>query len=295
MTATKKSAGSGAAQELALGVKVGETPPPRDHVTPVTGPVSSGSALMKSEQRVGGSIQAAPDGSTASVFQLMQQAIEKGTDPAALEKLMDLAERVTKREAALEFHRALAAFQAECPPIGKVKEAKIATKSGGSYSYTFAPLEEIARVVKPLLLKHGFSYGWDSTVTAGQLSCACTLRHINGHSTSANFTLPTENTSAMSPQQKVGAALTFAQRKTLESVLGLNTTEEDTDAIAREVDPTPITSDQLLALEDMVLETEVDLPRFLKYLEVAALKDLPAARYQQAVAALNEKKTRRAK
>lgn len=227
--------------------------------------------------------------STPHVGQLLQLAIEKGVDPAALEKLVDLHERVTKRDAALEFARALAAFQSECPPIGKVKTAKIATRSGGEYSYTYAPLDEIVRVVKPLLLAHGFSYGWDSDVTGGQLKCTCTLRHVNGHSTTASFTLPVENPSAMSPQQKVGAALTFAQRKTLESVLGLNTTEEDSDAIAREVDPTPVSEDQLVELQDLAAEAQVDMPRFLKFLQVDALATLPAARYAEAKSALTQK------
>lgn len=254
----------------------------------------SGNSVAVRDERADGDLAAITGGSVGGIQQLLQLAIEKGAGVEALEKLVGLHERVTAREAALEFARQLADFQANCPAIGKNKTAEIATKGGGRYSYQYAPLEEIVRIVKPLLVARGFSYGWDSDVTGGQLRCTCTLRHVNGHSTAGSFTLPVENPSAMSPQQKVGAALTFAQRKTLESVLGLNTTEDDTDAVSREIDPTPVSSDQLIELEDLVAESGTDLKRFLKYLAVGALKDLPAARYGEAKAALLEKGRKRA-
>jgi len=246
------------------------------------------------DERGGNGVQSMAEGGVGSIQQLLQLAIEKGTGFEALEKLVDLHERVTKREAALEFNRALTAFQAECPAIGKNKTAQIATRSGGSYSYQYAPLEEIARIVKPLLIKHGFSYGWASSVDGAMLTCICTLRHVNGHSESAPFTLPVDNPSAMSPQQKMGAALSFAQRKTLESVLGLNTTEEDSDGVAREVDPTPISDDQLTELEDLMEEIGADRARFLRFLAVPKLGDLPATRFQEAKNALKAKKNRKA-
>lgn len=243
-----------------------------------------------------GDLQAITAGGVGSIQQLLQLAIERGAGVEALEKLVGLHERVTAREAALEFARQLADFQAKCPPIGKTKTAKIVTKGGGSYSYQYAPLEEIVRTVKPLLVARGFSYGWDAKVDErGQmLTCTCTLRHINGHRESSGFSLPVENPSAMSPQQKVGAALTFSQRYSLVAVLGLNTTEEDSDGVAREIDPTPINPDQLLELDDLVAESGTDRARFLKYLAIDALENLPAARYTEAKAALLQKGRKRA-
>jgi hypothetical protein len=230
-----------------------------------------------------------------SVTELLQLAIEKGTPVEQLTVLVDLHERLSNRAAAVEFAQAMAAFQAECPPIHKSSTAKIATQKGGQYSYTYAELDEIARTINPILAKFGLSYSWDSAVDdRGQiLTCTCTVRHLNGHSVTSKFTLPIENPSAMNPQQKVAAALTFAKRQTLTSALGLTTTDEDPDSV-KQVDPTPVSEDQLIQLEDLVTETQIDLPRFLKYLEISALKDLPAARFKEAVAALNEKKQRKA-
>jgi hypothetical protein len=53
---------------------------------------------------------------------------------------------------------ALAAFQAEMPKVAKSKTAKVPTKAGGSYSYTYAGLAEVSDAAMSLLPKHGLSF-----------------------------------------------------------------------------------------------------------------------------------------
>jgi hypothetical protein len=230
--------------------------------------------------------------SEPTVARLLQLALEKGTPVESLEKLVALHERVEERNARRAFFEAMAAFQAECPPIHKASTAEITTNKGGKYKYTYAELDEIARTINPFLAKHGLSYSWNSKVDGKALTCWCTARHRDGYSGEpVEFTLPIDNPSAMSDQQKVGAALTFAKRQTLTSAFGLVTTDDDTDAA--EVDPTPVSEDQLLVLEDLLTESGADRARFLKYLGVDKIEDLPRIRFQEAVTALEQKKGRR--
>src|SRR5262245_23751887 len=74
---------------------------------------------------------------------LIEQAIAKGADMTTLERLFALAKEVQAETARREWYAAVAAFQRDCPPIKKTKTATIPTKNGGSYSYRYAPLEEI--------------------------------------------------------------------------------------------------------------------------------------------------------
>lgn len=224
---------------------------------------------------------------SGSITELLRIAVEKGTPVEQLEKLVDLHERMELRQARAEFSQAMAAFQAECPSIKKASKAEIVTKAGGRFGYTYAELDEIARTINPIMAKHGLSYSWDSSVDKDILTCVCTVRHIAGHSITSTFTLPTESSSAMSPQQKMGAALTFAQRKSLASVMGLTTTDEDTDG-AEKSDPETITDDQVTVIEDLVREAKVGLPRYLKYMNVASLSDIRAADYKSAVVRLEQ-------
>lgn len=224
-----------------------------------------------------------------SITELLHLAVERGTPVEALEKLVALHERMEAREAAKAFAAAMVAFKVDCPMIKKTSTAQIVTKKGGRYSYTYAELDEIVSTVQPLLNVHGFSYTWDTRVeTNGMLTCTITLRHIAGHTEQSSFTLPTTTDSAMSDQQKMGAASTFAKRQTLIAVLGLTTTDNDYDAAA--IDPTPITTEQLFQLEDMIEDSGADKARFLTFIGVEKLSELRAVHFDQAVSALKQKK-----
>lgn len=215
----------------------------------------------------------------SAIIDLLRVAVEHKLPVETLERLQALHERVSDRAAATEFAHELAAFQEECPPITKTSTASIATKSGVRYSYTYADLDHIARTVRPLLGKRGFSYTWDSEVREKTLHCVCILRHVNGHAERANFAAPVESPAGMSEQQKHAAALTYARRQSLVQVLGLTTTEPDTDAANVE----PITREQADDLRDLIETEGANLTRFLKWAKIERLEDLPARDYESAV------------
>lgn len=222
-----------------------------------------------------------------SVTELLRMAVERGTPVEQLKELVALHERIEQRQARKAFFAALQAFQSECPSIPHNAKAKITTKSGTEYEYTYADLPHFVKTVSPLLSKHGFSYGWNSELHGETLAVECTLRHVDGHSERAKFSVPTANASAMSPQQKVGAAQTYCERLSLASVLGLTTVADDTDA--SEVDPSPVTDDQATFIRDLISESNTSEKRFLKWMGVTDVSQIKARDYQRAVNALQRK------
>lgn len=240
---------------------------------------------------VKGEVNELPAVNTApeAVFDLLRMAIEKGVPVEALERLQALHERVSDRAAAAEFARAVAAFQSACPPVRKTSTASILTKDGSKYSYTYAELDHIARVIGPHLQAAGLSYSWDSSMDGKLLRCTCTLRHLNGHTVTASFACPVESASAMSEQQKHAAALTYARRQSLIQVLGLTTCDPDTDA----ADPTPITDQQALDLEVLCDEAGVHKLRFLRWAGVERFEDILAVNYEAAINAVKAKQAER--
>jgi hypothetical protein len=227
-----------------------------------------------------------------SATDLLRIAVEKGATVEQLNALVDLHERMEARQARKLFAEAMRKFQAECPSIRHERTAKIATRGGSEYSYTYAELDVIAKTVNPILAKHGLSYRWNAEVEASTLKCSCVVSHEGGHEAPpATISLPVENPSAMSPQQKVGAALTFARRQTLSMALGLTTTDDDPDA--GDNDPTTISEDQITTIEDLIVETKANKPRFLEYLGVKEIAHIRQSRYAEAVAALEQKRGRK--
>lgn len=215
-----------------------------------------------------------------AIVRLLELAVERSVPVEMLERLQALHERVSDRAAATEFAQALASFQNACPAIAKTSTAEIATKSGVKYTYSYAELDQIARTIRPHLQALGLSYTWDSEMqTTGVIVCRCTLRHINGHTITASFACPTENPSAMTSQQKHAAALTYARRQSLIQVLGLTTTDPDTDG----ANPEPITEEQAHDLDTLISELGVDKPRFLRWAKVERLEDIPARNFESAI------------
>lgn len=153
---------------------------------------------------------------------LIQSAINKGIDPEALGKLLDLQDRVIAKQAASEFTLALKGFQSECPIIGKNKDG---------HNYRYADLDKIITVIRPLLDKYGLSYSFDSDVTETNVAVTCTICHVSGHSKQTRFAAPIDpNAKGMSATQKFASVTTYGRRYSLVMSLGIVVAEEDRDA-----------------------------------------------------------------
>lgn len=220
--------------------------------------------------------------------QLIYVAIQKNISPDALDKLVSLQERMNKTRAERAFNQALVTFKEKCPAIKKNRTAKIGSEDAKSYSFTYAEIDQIAMTADPILNECGFSYIWNQTATEKMVTVECVLMHEDGHQRSAFFTVPTENKSGASPQQKFGGATTFAQRRSLAAVLGLVTS--DKDFVAKDVDPAKVSEDQAVAIGDLVRETcsDDDKARFLAYMGVTRVEDIRAADYNKAIQSLGK-------
>jgi hypothetical protein len=240
------------------------------------------------ERANGGRRAAMAVASEAPIAALLQAAVEKGTPPEQLGKLVDLYERMEALDARKQFFAAMARFQEECPAIPKTSTAEVtSSRTGSKFSYTYADLDEIVATIRPYLIKNGLSYNWDSEISANgaMLTVICTVRHEAGHSERSKMTLPVESSAAMSPQQKYGAALTFAQRRTLSSALGLVTTDSEDP----KVDPAKVTAEQVAEIERLLGEAGADPEAFLEYIGAESVAAIPANKYQQAVSGLRQR------
>lgn len=222
---------------------------------------------------------------------LFRLAFEKGgATPEALGQLIALRSQMRREAAELSFFRAMAEFQKRCAPVPRTSKAEIITKSGGKFGYLFADFEQIMEVVRPPANELGLSFTFSSKTDGKNLTCILTARHEHGHSVElSSFTLPTDTASAMSAQQAVGAALTFAKRQCITAGLGLSLTDPDPD---NQGDPSTITDEQRSSLLALHQEVGGDLRKFLAIYGVERLEDMPARNYKGAVATLEGRRKR---
>ena len=169
---------------------------------------------------------------------LIAKAIESGSGIDTMERLVALAKDVREVQAREAWYEAMAVFQARCPAIKKTASAKIHTAKA-SYSYRFAPLDEITSVIQPVMGPLGLSVSWRSRIEPAQVVVSCRVSHTLGHhEESGDIAMPVmkgDGTGA-NDAQRVGIALTYAKRYSLLGIIGM-APEDDQDADLRNSKP----------------------------------------------------------
>ncbi len=160
---------------------------------------------------------------------MVAAAVQKGTDPATIKALMDLAERYEANEARKAFVQALAAFKADPPKIAKNKDVDF-TSSKGRTHYRHATLDNVCDVIGAALAKHQLSYRWRTEQQEnGLIRVGCILTHALGPSVKMWLQAGGDETSNKNSIQAVGSTVTYLQRYTLLSATGMAVAEQDDD------------------------------------------------------------------
>jgi hypothetical protein len=160
---------------------------------------------------------------------LLQLAVERGADLDQLERFMNLVERQDKYEAEKKFNKAFAAFKAQPIKVFKGRQVTDGPLRGKSY----AELHDVVNAVSPALAAQGLSFSWNvESGGAGEdwIKVTCTLKHVDGHSTSVAMEGPPDTGGAKNPIQARASTTTYLERYTLKAVLGVAEEGDDSDA-----------------------------------------------------------------
>jgi len=176
-------------------------------------------------------VQFEPVASTAMTpMAMVAQAVASGASIETLEKLMGLQERWEATQARKAFDSAVSLAKGEIPPISKNKQVGFDSKrTGETTSYSHETLGEIARVVDPILNKHGLSYRYKATQENGRITVTCVLSHRDGFSEETSLNAGADDSGKKNSIQAIGSTTTYLQRYTLKLALGLATTDRDDD------------------------------------------------------------------
>ena len=228
---------------------------------------------------------------------LMVEAVRSG-NIEAMERVMAIR-RELKEEAAREaFFEAMSAFQAECPIIKKTEP--VMNRAGTAALYHYAPLDKIVKAVGSLISDHGLSY----TVKAGvrppekdgdlpKIVAQVIVHHIAGHSETSEFEVPIQPNDFTNKAQQAGNANTYAKRYAFCNAFGILTEDSDNDAGGDDPAVPMVTIDQIATIQSLIDEIGSDCKTgFLAYFKVGSIAALPAAKYQDAIKALEKKRAK---
>jgi hypothetical protein len=216
-------------------------------------------------------------------MEIMERAIERGVDADQLEKLMALQERWEANQARRAFAAALSEFQARCPTVLKTAEAD---------RYTYAPLDEILRTIRPHMEATGLSVRFSTELTEESvITAVCILSHRDGHSETSHFAAPVDRSLSrdgkplMNVTQQMGSANTYAKRYALLNALNIVASSfEDDDGYAAGI---PMLTDrQVVQLRDYIEAYELNEKKFLGFINAPSLEEIPASKWPAAETAI---------
>lgn len=221
-------------------------------------------------------------------MQLLQLAMSQGADLQKLEKLMELHERWQATQARKAFDAAISAAKAEIRPIVKNREVDFTSQKGRT-NYDFEDLAQIARQIDPILAKHGLSYRHRSKQDGKNLTITCKVSHRDGHFEETELTALNDESGNKNGIQGIGSTATYLQRYTLKIALGLSASADDDGKKGGNTEEY-ISERQAADLEALITEVGANRANFLKMCKIEAIEAMPARKYKEAVARLEEKR-----
>lgn len=170
------------------------------------------------------------------VDMLMVEAVRSG-NIEVMERVMAIR-RELKAEAAKEaFFSAFAAFRSECPVIPRTKP--VWNSAGTKIMYHYAPLDQIEKVVGPIIARYGLSYSFKAHIerpvekdAEPDLVMECHVQHEAGHTEVSPFRLPISG-EYMNRNQQRGNTNSYAKRYSFCNAFGIMTEDEDDDGQTR--------------------------------------------------------------
>ena len=191
-------------------------------------------------------------------------------DVAKLEALMRMQFEVEKRQAEKEFIEAFARLSSRLPRIKKEGGIDL----GGKGKIAFARIEDMDKVIRPLLTAEGFTLSFDSSPKeGGGLVVSGHLMHSAGHSRTATIPLPLDVGPGRNSLQAVGSTLQYGKRYLTEMLLNLVREGADDDGIKGAM--RFATEEEVAELQALIQDTGTDEAKFCNLFNIAHLGEMP--------------------
>lgn len=168
---------------------------------------------------------------------LLQSAQNTNASIEQMQQLMELQIRWEQNEARKAYNEAIAAFKSENVHIYKDSVVDFKTSKGRT-SYSHANLASIVSAVTPILSKYGLSHSWDTQQDGNTVQVTCKISHRLGHSEKVSLYAQPDNSGTKNNIQAIGSTVTYLQRYTLVSALGLAAHDQDDDGRMGQQAPT---------------------------------------------------------
>ena len=223
------------------------------------------------------------------VSSIINAAMDPSVDVDKMERLLAMAERMQAQQAKQAFAGAMRATQSETPTVKKDRWND-QTKSW------YATQDAIVEAITPIYTRHGISlsFGTKDSPLENHLRVTCRVMHVDGHSEEYEYDSPFDLAGIGGKTNKTltharGSAVTYGRRYLTRMIFNLATGDDDDGNAADKGGVEPITEEQAANIQDMLNATEADVPKFLEWLGVERVDEIPADRFDSVMKVLRQK------
>ena len=162
---------------------------------------------------------------STTILQVIQRAAaDPQCDIEKMERLMAMHERMQAKNAQTEFNAAMAAMQCDIPSI--------AERGEGHNRKSYATLEDINDVIKPIMQHYGFALSFRVEHIANGINVTGVLMHKAGHREETTILLPADTSGNKNAVQAVASSVSYGKRYVMCAMLNISTRGEDDDGYA---------------------------------------------------------------
>lgn len=229
-----------------------------------------------------------PDNITSLIHALERAALNPRINVEKMRGLYEIQKEALALHAEVEFNAAMAVCQSEMPVVKRDAENE------QTHSW-YTRLETLNAAIVPIYTRHGFSlsFGEEDCQKEGYIRVKCWCSHRAGHTRLYRAEVPLDLAGIKgnvnkTPMHAFGSSFSYARRYITLPIFNVAMAGEDNDGNGRPVQQC-ITQQQLDELDAKGKAVGADKERFLEYLGVKALADLPASEFQKALQLLKDK------
>jgi hypothetical protein len=243
-----------------------------------------------------------PSDSRGAVLVLIERmALDPGADVGKLEHMVAMYERLKAKEAELAYNAAKGRILKKLAGIKIVKTRtarceikKTKPQQGTHDAFKYAPLEEIDKHLRPLLVEENMDLSYsDQSQGGGGILIRGRLRHLpGGHYEDSFMPAPPDTSGGKSEVQAVGSTNSFLRRYIACNIFNIVVIGDDDDGAGGTIDEA-----QTKAILDLIKKSKAG-PKFLKYMKArsieetgsleAAVATIAARDYRKAISTLKQ-------
>jgi len=230
-----------------------------------------------------------PEENTALVHMIERVARDVSFPIDRLEKLMEMHERVSARNAESAWNEAMAAAQTEMRPVVRDSDNPQTRSKYASYA-------ALDRAIRPTYTSHGFALSFNTAPDAPENHVRVICDVMNkGHSRRYSIDMPADGKGAkggdvMTKTHATGAAVTYGMRYLLKMIFNIATGERDDDGNGAGGGGDTLSDKQIETIQRLIQESGCNIDIFLKLAKAPSVCDIQSTKFAEAVGWLERKK-----